>query len=381
MDQDRILDYEKYVEEHKEETLALLKEWAAIPAPSHQEEKRAQAVKEWLEKQGAEGVRIDEAGNVVYELGCEEAEQVVIFMAHTDVVFPDETPFVIREEDGKLYAPGIGDDTANLVQLMMAVKYILERGFKPAKGLGLVFVANSCEEGLGNLKGCREICRVWGKKMKTFYSLDGYLGWAVTKAVGSQRYKVTVRTEGGHSYSAFGNPNAIHILAGLIQTLYSVRLPEGAKTTYNIGTIEGGTTINSIAQEASMTYEFRSEDHGCLAYMEAFFESAVQSMGKAGWDVEVEVLGIRPCNKDVDELEQEKVTAGCLKVLERYCEAGARTKASSTDANIPLSMGIPSCTVGCVKGAKSHTREEWIEADSMTVGQKVAFGLVLPYVM
>ena len=301
MKQDWQKDFEDYAKSHLPEVKALLKEWAAIPAPSHQEEQRARAVKAWLSAQGAEGVQIDEAGNVVYEMGCEKAERIAVFMAHMDVVFPDTEAFTVREEEGRMYAPGIGDDTANLVLLMMSVKYLLERKAEPAKGWGILFAANVCEEGLGNLKGSRAVCEKWKDKIAAFYSLDGYLGWAVTQAVGSQRYRVTVRTEGGHSYSAFGNPNAIHILAGLIQSLYAVRLPDGAKTTYNVGTIQGGTTINSIAQEASMTYEFRSEDHKCLKYMEDFFFCTVKALGLAGWDVETEVLGIRPCNKGVDQ--------------------------------------------------------------------------------
>ncbi|MDO5550729.1 MAG: M20/M25/M40 family metallo-hydrolase [Lachnospiraceae bacterium] len=370
-------DYEAFVEEHKEETIELLKKWASIPAPSHQEEQKALAVRDWLRDQGAGTAFIDKAGNVVFEMGCQDAQKVLLFMAHLDVVFPDTEPFVIREEDGKLLAPGIGDDTANLVQLMMAVKYILTRGLQPPKGLGLVFAANTCEEGLGNLKGSRYLCTKWGSRIAAFLSLDGYTGWIVTKAVGSQRYKITVRTEGGHSYSAFGNPNAIHILSGIIQQLYSVRLPKEAKTTYNVGTIEGGTTINSIAQKASMTYEFRSESHECLHKMEEFLNSVIQSVRKAGWDVELTTLGIRPCNQGVDETRLGALSLCCQKVLERYETAAPKTKASSTDANIPLSMGIPACTVGCVKGGGAHTREEWIWIDSMVPGQKAALGMIL----
>ena len=373
-------DFEAYAREHLEEVKSLLREWAALPAPSHEEEQRAQAVLRWLHSQGAGTAYIDEAGNVVYEMGCREAKQIAVFMAHMDVVFPDTEPFCVKEEAGRMYAPGIGDDTANLVLLMMSVKYLLSRKAKPGEGWGLLFAANVCEEGLGNLKGSRAICEKWKDKIGAFYSLDGYLGWVVTRAVGSQRYRVTVRTEGGHSYSAFGNPNAIHILSGLIQSLYAVRVPAEAKTTYNVGTIQGGTTINSIAQEASMTYEFRSEDRQCLQYMESFFQGTVNSLRLAGWDVETETLGIRPCNGDVDETALDELEERCRRVLSRYWEGGARTKASSTDANIPLSMGIPACTVGCVAGSGAHTREEWIETESLLHGFCTALGLIVSYV-
>lgn len=377
MEKIQISDYEAFVEEHKEETLALLKQWASIPAPSHQEEMKARAVRDWLEEQGAEGVKIDEAGNVVWELGCQNAEKIIIFMAHLDVVFPDMTPFTVREEDGRLFAPGIGDDTANLVQLMMAVKYFLRRGFTLPEGIGVVFAANTCEEGLGNLKGSRYLCDKWGDRIASFLSLDGYMGGVVTRAVGSQRYEITAQTEGGHSYSAFGNPNAIHVLSGIIQRLYAVRLPKEAKTTYNVGTVEGGTTVNSIAQKASMTYEFRSESQECLQRMEDFLNSVIESEQKAGWDVSLKTIGIRPCNGNVDEKALESLSRRCIAVLERYGTEAPGTRAGSTDANIPLSMGIPACTAGCVKGGGAHTREEWIAIDSMVPGQKAAIGMIL----
>ena len=376
---ERIKDGMEWAESQMEEALELLKEWGAVPAPSGKQGLRAKKIEGWLKAQGAEEVYLDQAGNVILELGCREAENIAVFMAHMDVVFPDETPFTVREEDGKLYAPGIGDDTANLVLLMLAARKLFREKTPLRKGWGILIAANVCEEGLGNLKGSRAICEEWKEKIRAFYSLDGYLGWAVTDAVGSHRYEVRVRTEGGHSYSAFGNPNAIHILSGLIQSLYQVRLPGPAKTTFNVGTIEGGTTINSIAQEASMTYEFRSEDRNCLAYMEKFFQSTIQAAKDGGWEVDAKVLGIRPCSGEVEPEALKALEDQCRKVISRYWPGDVKTKAGSTDANIPLSMGIPACTVGCIEGGKSHTRQEWIEISSLLPGLNIAYGLMELY--
>lgn len=203
-------------------------------------------------------------------------------MAHTDVVFPDETELPLKVENGRICCPGVGDDTACLVCVLLAAKYtalMIKEGklnqIRPETEPGLIFVCNSGEEGLGNLKGVKKICEDYGSRMNTFCTFDGSLEHLVDEAVGSNRYKVTVRTQGGHSFGNFGRDNAIEKLAGIIEKLYQIKVPEGGKTTYNVGTISGGTSVNTIAQEASMLYEFRSDRKVNLAYMKEKFEAAV----------------------------------------------------------------------------------------------------------
>ncbi len=220
-----------FIKDSSKETLDLLVELARIPAPSHKEEKRAEFCKNWLEKNGAKNVFIDEAKNVVYPLNCENAEEITVFMAHLDVVFNDEEEFDVVIKDGRVYAPGVGDDTANVVNLLMCAKYVTQNSLKPTQGF--LFVLNSCEEGL-ETEGKQENNGNIRLKVTEFVSLDGEIGSCTHKAVGSQRYKVTVTTEGGHSYSDFGNQNAIYYLSSMIQTLYTVRAPQKAKTTYNV---------------------------------------------------------------------------------------------------------------------------------------------------
>ena len=365
-----------YIEEHRQEALELLLELAQIPAPSNHEEKRAAFCKNWLEQQGAQGVYIDEALNVIYPIGVGENNPLVVYMAHSDVVFPDTEPLPLTIEDGKILCPGVGDDTANVVALLTAAKYIARNSLQTA-GEGVLLVINSCEEGLGNLKGSRKIMQDFGSRIREFISLDGGIGGCVVKAVGSKRYRVAVRTEGGHSYGAFGNRNAIAYLASLIDTLYTMKVPPKGKTTYNVGTISGGTSVNTIAQYAEMLYEFRSDERESLAIMEQHFNAAVDFYRTKGIEVEVELLGERPCSGEVDEQREEALKQRVAEAARRHAGVETKFRVGSTDCNIPLSMGIPAICTGCYKGGGAHTREEWVQIDSLLPGLKIAFELVL----
>ena len=249
----------KYAAEVQKELKQLIRDLCAIPAPSHHEEKRAEFCKKWFEENGFSGVTIDEALNVIAPLNVSADNPLTVIMAHTDTVFPDTEPMPFTEDAEYMYCPGVGDDTANLAVLMVCARYYKDNF--PGGDNGFIFVANSCEEGLGNLKGSRRIVADYGKRLTDFVSLDGaVLNRVVTRAVGSHRYKVTVRTEGGHSFGKFGNRNAIHVLSSMIGALYDVKVPQhdDSITTYNVGHISGGTSVNTIAQNAEMMYEYRS---------------------------------------------------------------------------------------------------------------------------
>ncbi|MCI9405640.1 MAG: M20/M25/M40 family metallo-hydrolase [Oscillospiraceae bacterium] len=349
-----------------------------IPAPSNQEEKRAAFCKEWLEGIGAENVTIDKALNVVYPMNCEGSSEIVAVMAHSDTVFPDLEPMPLRIEDGKIFSPGIGDDTANVAILLMIVKFILENHLTPRGAM--MFVIDSGEEGLGNLKGCRQIMEDYAGRIKEVIALDGTYTSMVTGAVGSMRYRVEVLTEGGHSYGHFGNRNAIHLLSSMIGTLYDMKVPEGGRTTYNVGTIEGGTSVNTIAQQASMLYEFRSDCKESLEMMDRFFQSVVESYRAMGITVNVELLGLRPCTGKVDSQKQADLIERCRKVMTYYTqETQIGTGAASTDCNIPLSLGIPAVCFGGYVGHKGHTRQEFVELDSLQTGPLVVGTVLTEY--
>ncbi len=368
---------EKFLSDNRQFEFDTLLELAVIPAPSNQEEKRAEWVKKYFDSYGGTQSYIDEHCNVVLPINCDGCDEITVIMAHTDVVQPDTTPYPLKVEDGKICCPGIGDDTANLMALLMVARYILENNLKPEKGL--LLVANSGEEGLGNLRGSMGIVNDFAGRIKEFISFDGYYGFVCNDAVGSHRYKVTVKTEGGHSYGAFGNRNAIEKLASMINTLYTMKVPPYGKTTYNVGTIEGGNSVNSIAQWASMLYEYRSDSVESLKIMEKFFESVIESYRAMGLDVEVEVVGKRPCKEGVDEASFEEFVQRIQTICEESTGIRHERGAASTDANSPLSKGVNGVTIGTALGGGAHTREEWITVDCLPVGAKLAMAVTAQY--
>ena len=365
-----------WLESHFQEHGDLLVELAQIPAPSNHEERRAEFCKAKLESWGAEGVYIDEALNVILPIGCDGEKPIAVFMAHSDVVFPDTTPLPLKIEDRKIYCPGVGDDTASVVSLMAAAHYIIEHKLTP-RDWGILLVINSGEEGLGNLKGSRKIMEDFGDRIREFVTFDGRVGFGVDKAVGSKRYRITVETEGGHSYGAFGNRNAIAYLASLIGDLYNIKVPPKGKTTYNVGTISGGTSVNTIAQQAEMLYEFRSDEAESLAIMEKHLEAAVAFHRTKGVAVTVELVGNRPCSAPVDEAVMEEMRTRAAAISGKYFGGDIVWKPGSTDCNIPLSMGVPAICVGTYDGAGCHTREEYVKIDSLLPGHKMALKLIL----
>lgn len=367
-----------YIEAHKEEAFELLVELAQIPAPSNHEEKRAEFIKNWLMMQGAEGVYIDEALNVIYPVGVTETNPLVVFAAHSDVVFGDMEPLPLTVEDGLIKCPGVGDDTANLVMLLMAAKYIAENKIVP-KSCGMLLVANSGEEGLGNLKGSRQLIKNFGHRMKEFVSFDCTAHALINGAVGSKRFKVEVKTEGGHSFSNFGNKNAIAYLSAMIQDLYQIQVPEKGVTTYNVGTISGGTSVNTIAQQAEMLYEFRSDEKESIEIMEEKFYAIIKAYREKGIEVNVTIVGERPCSAEVDQKVQAAMAARMTAAISRYFGWQPAPSKASTDCNIPLAAVIPAVCTGCILGEGAHTREEYVEIESLLPGLKVAFELILYY--
>ena len=345
-----------------------------IPAPSHFEQKRAEYCKRWLENIGATGVYIDEALNTVFPLNCENSNEIIVFAAHTDTVFPDMEPMEYYDDGEKIHGPGVSDDTASVIVLLNMAKFFLENKLLPQKGI--MFVCNSCEEGLGNLKGTKQLFKDYEGRISKFITFDSSLNNIYNRCVGSHRYEVTVETEGGHSFGAFGNDNAIEKLSEIVTEIYKIEVPlkEGAKTTYNVGTISGGTSINTIAQSATMLCEYRSDDKECLDIMEAKFMKIFESARTRKIKLNVVKVGDRPCSSiEIDKLdvfENEVVP-----VIESVIGEKVTKHSGSTDCNVPLSLGVPALAVGTNNHAGVHTREEWLEKKSMIPGLEIAIKL------
>lgn len=358
-----------FLEANREALFATHKELCLIPAPSHFEDARAAYCKAWLEKAGAEGVYIDEAKNVVYPMNCEGSNRITVAGAHTDTVFPMETPLHWVEDGEYLRCPGVGDDTACLTVMLFVIKYLIEKKYCPKDGI--LFVCNSCEEGLGNLKGTRQIFKDYEGRILQHVAIDGELNEIFNRCVGSHRYEVTVKAEGGHSYSRFGNTNAIAEAARIISAIYELKVPEkeGTRTTYNVGTITGGTSVNTIAQTASFLCEYRSDDTDAMDVMKNAFEKIFSEAKKRrGVELEIKLVGERPCAKGVDEKKVEELTRLYSRIVEEVTGKAPQPESASTDSNIPLSLGIPSVCVGAMDSGGTHTTEEWLKKDSMPTG-------------
>lgn len=364
--------FQTYINENYEATLKLLRDLCHIPAPSHKEHARAEFCKNWFENIGAKDVYIDEALNVIFPLNCENSNEIIVFAAHTDTVFPDIEPLPYREDDENIYCPGVGDDTASLAVLMMTAKFFMEKQLIPSKGI--LFVCNSAEEGLGNLKGTRQLMSDYTERIARFITLDSNLNTINHRCVGSHRYHVEVKTEGGHSFQKFGNPNAIAVLSGIVHEIYNIQVPqlENTRTSYNVGIIEGGTSVNTIAQNASMLCEYRSDNEESLAIMQQKFETIFTNAQTDGVEILVEKIGDRPCAGKVDEEQLETLISTCEEVIEKVIDEPLILKSASTDCNIPLSLGIPAVCIGVYRGAGSHTREEWVEKASLKKGLEIA---------
>lgn len=368
-----------YMEEHRQEAYEMLLDLAQIPAPSNHEEKRAEFCKKWLEAQGAEGVYIDEALNVIYPVGCDAQKPIAVFAAHSDVVFPDTEPLPLTVENGYIHCPGIGDDTGNVAALMMAAKYIAEHKLE-SPDWGIMLVVNSGEEGLGNLKGCRKLFEDFGSRIREFITFDLNADRLYNRAVGSRRFQISVKTQGGHSLNDFGRPNAIACLSEIIHSLYQVKVPEKGRTTYNVGTICGGTSVNTIAQNAQMLYEFRSDERESLEIMQEHLNGILNSYREKGIDIECHVVGNRPCSADVDAKSLQELSDRASRIATRWFGVEPIRLAASTDCNIPLSMGIPAICIGCLQGEGAHTRQEKVEIASLLPGLKLCLELVVYHI-
>lgn len=363
-----------YAEQARGEALTLLRTLAQMPSPTHHEDRRAHYIADWLRAQGG-AATIDAAKNVVCPIGDDGTKPLVVLAAHTDVVFDDEMPLPLIEDGDIWRAPGVGDDTANLVNLLMAARYLLKHPMESP--CGFLVVANSCEEGLGNLDGTRHLFECYGNRVKEYLSFDCYAGMIVNHAVGSHRFRITADVQGGHSYANFGRPNAIKVLADVLEDLCAVKVPEHPKTTFNVGTFEGGVSVNAIAEHAEMLFEYRSASDAVLGKMDAELAQCVEKHKAPDVHLAYEAIGLRPGDGELAEQPLEALTQRSVEAYRATFKAEPDVQANSTDANIPLSLGIPANTIGTIIGAGAHTREEWIDTKSMVPGLALVLSLAL----
>ena len=355
------------IREFNEWTLQQQIELTEIEAPPFKEARRGEEFKRRLEALGLRNVRIDSEGNVIGERPGTGDGPVVMISGHLDTVFPECTNVKVTRTGMRLAAPGVGDDGRGL-----AVVLAVARAFRDANVQTpgtVLFVGTVGEEGPGNLRGVRHL---FGKgkpgRIDYFISIDG-TGYGVTNAgVGSHRYRVTYKGPGGHSYGAFGMPNPIHALGRAMATIGDIQVPAQPKTTFNVGLISGGTSVNSISAEGIMDVDLRSESQDALNTLDQQLRRAVEQAliaENARWPrsttkltVKIDTIGIRPAGSlpDTANIVRTAIAAG------RAIGLSPTTGASSTDANIPISLGLQAITMdGGGRGSGAHALDEWYD--------------------
>lgn len=353
-------------------TLSQQIELTEIEAPPFMEETRAEDFRARLIALGYQNVRIDAEGNVLAERPGVAGGPVIVISGHLDTVFPAGTDVRVRREGSRLSAPGIADDGRGL-----AVVLTVARAFQalriPTEGT-ILFVGTVGEEGAGNLRGVRHLFEEeLAGRVDYFISVDGTGYGVVRGAVGSNRYKVHFEGPGGHSYGAFGIPNPAHALGRAVAAIADIRVPTEPKTTFSVSVLSGGTSVNAIPSEAAMEIDMRSEEPGALAALDAEVREAIAravEVEKARWprsavglSVRIDTIGIRPAGAQPQNAPIVQTALAAARAL----GLDSDTDASSTDANIPISMGIPAITIdGGGRGGANHAPDEWYEdtADS-----------------
>jgi acetylornithine deacetylase/succinyl-diaminopimelate desuccinylase-like protein len=309
---------------------------------------------------------------------------IVMLTAHLDTVFPAGTDVHVKREGGRLLAPGISDNGTGLAALVTLAKAFRDAKIKTTKTI--LFVADVGEEGEGNLRGMRALAEAYKKRLKFVLALDGSATEYVTNAaLASRRVEITITGPGGHSWSDFGAPNPIHALGRGIARFVAAKVPEAPRTSFNIGEIEGGTSVNSIPSSAHMKVDLRSESETELSTLEGQLRDAVKvgideemsaarERGMAGGSsllsLKINVLGVRPAG----ELPENSPLMAALLAADDHLGNRSRHERSSTDANIPLSMGIPAISIGAGgRSGGAHTLEEWYDPAGREMGlQRVA---------
>ncbi len=355
-----------FLEQDDPRVLEQTLELCQIPAPSHHEEARSNWVASQFRQAGLSHVTIDEVDNVLGSYGSGSPK--IMIAAHLDTVFPVETDLTVHKEGNRYFCPGINDDTRAVAELLSIARAMTTCQI-PLMGT-VIFCANVCEEGLGDLKGVKHIFRD-PKAVDAFLTVDnGVPGCIICKATGSLRYEVTFRGSGGHSFSDFGIPNPIHAMGRALAVISQFQVPQFPKTTFNVGIVKGGTSVNTIAQQATMLVDLRSDSKEELDRLSRelyrVVEEAVLEENNR-WDHGQPVCAdIRPCgNRPAGSQPEDApiVQLARQAALAVGLEPEIREE-SSTDANLPISLGIPALALG--RGGKEggiHTLQEWYEPD------------------
>jgi tripeptide aminopeptidase len=334
-----------------------------IPAPSFKETARGEELKRVFQQLGLQNVRVDAVGNVLGDRPGASPRPHVVIAAHLDTVFPEGTDVKVKRDGAVLRGPGIGDDCRGLAVLVAIVREM--KAANVSTPGTITFVANVGEEGLGDLRGVKQLFNETLKgQIDKFVSIDGTGVHVTNVAVGSHRYRVTFKGPGGHSFGAFGLANPIGAMGRAIAKINDMQVPKQPKTTFNVGRVGGGTSVNSIPFEGWMEVDMRSSDPASLAAVDASFQKAVdaavteenQRWGKPGMITAVkELVGDRPAGSTPENSPIVRASLEAATVLGFNANLGE----GSTDSNMPMSIGIPAITIGGGgRGTDAHALTE-----------------------
>jgi acetylornithine deacetylase/succinyl-diaminopimelate desuccinylase-like protein len=357
----------------------------SIPASPFGEQARAEYLSAKFSQLGLSEVEIDEEGNCLGLIKGSSLSPLIVVSAHLDTVFPEETNFSVVRRDDRLYAPGIADDGCGLAALIALAQAIqTERILIDGS---ILFVGTVGEEGEGNLRGVRHLLTKgrWATKVDAFLSFDGPgLDRITNRALGSRRYRVEFAGPGGHSWGDFGVPNPVHALGRAISRLSGYPAPKDPRTTFNVGRIEGGTSVNAIPGRALMEVDLRSAAERELQRLDAFFRRAMKDAAdeengkRRGGDPELKVrldlIGERPSGETPVDSSLVELAIETTRVM----GFEPRLDQSSTDSNLPISLGIPAITLGA-GGASgcSHRLDEWYDPRDRDKGLKRGLLVIL----
>jgi len=351
----------------QEALIALLRRICQTPAPTFVEAARGELIAELWQQAGAEVSR-DSVGNVIAELAGSGPR--VLLAAHLDTVFDAGADVTVRESEGRLCAPGIGDNSASLAVVTALLQALQAAPEVPRPRLALA--ATVGEEGLGDLRGIRQLLSERPQDFDMVIAVDGHLGTIVNAAVGSKRYEVELSAKGGHSWGDFPSPSAVHALGEAIHALTRLKIPMAPRTTFNVGQVWGGTSINAIAQRAGLNLDLRSLDADVLAGLEAEAVARLRRTAKRhGVELTLRLVGDRLVANPPNTALVAAAQAALLEVGVTPC-----LSASSTDANAAMAMGLPAIAFGVYYGGDAHRLAEWLEPASLLLGYRALWLLL-----
>ena len=336
-----------------------------IPAPTFGERRRAAFILAQFQAEGLCDVSQDELGNVYGRLPGNGMAPPLVVTAHLDTVFPQETRLETHRENGKIFGPGIGDNSLGVAGLFALLWALSKIQNLKSKISDVWLVANVCEEGLGDLRGMRAVVERFGRQVTAYLALEGMsLGQVYHRALEVARYRITVRTAGGHSWVDFGRPSAVHELAALVNRLTLIPLPSHPRTILNVGMISGGTSVNTIAAEATLELDLRSEEIRVLKDLVGQVSALVLAATRRDVKVELTLIGQRPGGGLSVQHPLVQLAKSCLEAqgIQPNLTIG------STDANAPLSQDLPAICLGLTTGGGAHTQQEYIHTEPLKKG-------------